>query len=101
MRTTSRSASSLLVTWDPPEKTKRNGIIISYTACVSHSKNGVRFQRFFSGENEWLIRHLNASTKYYIRVFASTKVGHGNYSESKGFFTNASKKLKPPFFLFF
>jgi hypothetical protein len=81
-----------LVTWDPPEKTKRNGIIISYTACISHSENGVCFQRFFSGENEWLIRHLNASTKYYIRVFASTKVGHGNYRESIGFFTNASKK---------
>jgi CHAT domain-containing protein len=82
-----------LVTWDPSEKTQQNGIIIGHTACVSHSKSGVCFRRFFPGENKWLIRHLNASTKYYIRVYASTKAGqHGLYSKSKGFFTNASKK---------
>ena len=90
IKTTSRSASSLLVAWDPPEKTKQNGVIISYTACVSHSQDGPCFQRFISRENDWLIRHLNASTKYYIRVLASTKAGHGNYSESEGFFTNES-----------
>ena len=38
-----------------------------------------------------VIRNLNASTKYYVRVLASTKVGPGNYSESVGKFTNGSK----------
>ena len=35
-----------------------------------------------------VIGNLNASTKYYVRALASTKVGRGDYSESKGKFTN-------------
>ncbi|CAB3978864.1 Receptor-type tyrosine- phosphatase delta [Paramuricea clavata] len=88
IKTTSRSASSLSFTWDPPEKDKQNGVIISYTACVSHSENGHCFQTFATNKREWVARHLTASTKYYVRILASTKVGHGNYSESRGFFTN-------------
>ena len=93
MKTTSRSTSSLLFTWDPPEKTKQNGVIISYTACVSHTENGPCFQTFISSKREWLVGNLNGSTKYYVRVLASTKVGHGNYSKSMGCFTNTSKYM--------
>ena len=38
-----------------------------------------------------VISNLDVSTKYYIRVLASTKVGRGNYSDSEGKFTNGSK----------
>ncbi len=91
IKITSRSVSSLAFTWDPPENSKQNGDIISYTACLSVSENGSCFQKFTTSEREWLVRNLNASTKYYNRVLAGTKVGHGNYSESKGFFTNGRK----------
>jgi hypothetical protein len=91
IKTTSRSVSSLLVTWDPPEKTKQNGVIISYTACVSHSENSPCFQIFISSKGQWLVGNLIVSTKYFVRVLASTKAGHGNYSKSKEFFTNGSK----------
>ncbi len=91
IKTTLRSVSSLFLTWDPPEKTKQNGIIISYTACASRSENGHCFQTFISSKEQWLVGNLNVSTKYYVRVFASTKAGHGKYSESKEFFTNGSK----------
>ena len=40
-----------------------------------------------------VIGTLNASTKYYVRVLASTKVGPGNYSENNGKFTNGGKFL--------
>ena len=40
-----------------------------------------------------VIGNLNASTKYYVRVLASTKVGPGNYSKSTGRFTNESKSV--------
>ena len=79
--------------WDPPEKTKQNGVIIRFTACVSRSENGPCFQTFITSDRKWLVGNLNASTKYYVRVLASTKAGHGNYSESKEFFTNASKYM--------
>ena len=91
IRTTSRSASSLSFAWDPPDKTEQNGVIISYTACVSHSENDPCFQTFITNERKWLVVNLKPLTKYYVRVLASTKVGHGNYSESKGFFTSGSK----------
>jgi hypothetical protein len=78
--------------WDLPETSKQNGVIISYTACVSHSENGPCFQTFITSERKWLVGNLNLSTKYYVRVLASTKVGHGNFScENKGYFTNGSK----------
>ncbi|CAB4002471.1 Receptor-type tyrosine- phosphatase delta, partial [Paramuricea clavata] len=88
IRTTSRSASSLSFTWNPPDTTEQNGVIISYKACVSHSENEPCFQTFTTRERKWLVGNLNSSTKYFVRVLASTNVGHGNYSESKGFFTN-------------
>ena len=91
IKTTSRSTSSLSLTWDPPEKDKQNGVIISYTACVSQSENEACFQKFTINTTEWDIRNLNASTKYCIRVLASNKAGNSPYSESKGFFTNESE----------
>jgi hypothetical protein len=91
IRTTTRSASSLSFAWDPPDKTEQNGVIISYTACVSHSENDPCFQTFITNERKWLVVNLKPLTKYYVRVLASTKVGPGNYSESKGFFTSGSK----------
>jgi hypothetical protein len=81
----------LSFTWDPPEKDKQNGFLISYTACVSHSASDPCFQTFITSEREWLVRNLNASTKYYIRVRASNKGGSNAYSGSIGFFTNGSK----------
>ena len=78
-------------TWDPPEKDKKNGVIITYTACVSHSENGPCLEIFTTSKSEWLVRNLNASTKYYVRVLASNKAGSSSYSGSKGFFTNGSK----------
>ena len=91
IKTSSRSTSSLSFTWDPPEKDKQNGVISHYTACVSHSENGPCFKIYTTIKKELVVRNLNASTKYYVRVLASNKAGSSAYSGSKGFFTNGSK----------
>ena len=91
IKTSSRSTSSLSFTWDPPEKDKQNGVIITYTACVSHSENGPCLEIFTTSKREWIVRNLNALTKYYVRVLAINKAGSSVYSGSKGFFTNGSK----------
>ncbi|XP_028417486.1 receptor-type tyrosine-protein phosphatase F-like [Dendronephthya gigantea] len=88
IKATSRSASSLLLVWDPPEKNKQNGVITSYTACLSHLKNGSCFQMFTTGESRWLIGNLNFSTKYYVRILARNKAGSSNYSEGQVIFSN-------------
>jgi hypothetical protein len=88
------SSSSLSVTWEPPEKDKRNGIIVNYTACISlfsHEESEPCFKEQNTEKEILVIENLNASTKYYVRVLASTKVGPGPYSESRGKFTNGSK----------
>ena len=86
-----KSSSSLSVTWEPPEKDKRNGIIVSYTACISHEESKPCFKEQITKEKMLVIASLNASTKYYVRVLASTKVSPGPYSESEGKLTNGSK----------
>ena len=88
---TAESSSSLSVTWEPPEKDKRNGIIVNYTVCMSHEESKPCFKEQTTKETMLVIASLNASTKYYVRVLASTKVGSGNYSESKGKRTNGGK----------
>ena len=91
IRITSRSASSLTIVWDPPEKDKQNGHIISYTLCVSHLENGHCFQKMTISERKWVVRNLNPYIKYYVRILASTKAGPGNYSESEVLYTNGGK----------
>ncbi|CAB3995740.1 tyrosine- phosphatase Lar-like isoform X1 [Paramuricea clavata] len=85
---TAESSSSLSVTWEPPEKDKRNGMIVNYTVCISHEGNKPCFKEQTTKQKMLIIRNLIASTKYYVRVLASTKVGFGNYSETIGKFTN-------------
>ena len=94
IKVTSESSSSLSVTWEPPEKDKRNGEIINYTVCVSHEENKPCFIERTTNKNALTINKLSVSTKYYVRVLASTKVGPGQYSEHVEKFTNASKYYK-------
>jgi hypothetical protein len=88
-----QNSSSLSVTWEPPEKDKRNGIIVNYTVCISHDHEESKpcFKEQTTKENMTVIDNLINSTKYYVRVLASTKVGPGNYSKSTGKFTNGGK----------
>ena len=91
VQVTAESSSSLSVTWEPPEKDKRNGMIVNYTVCISHEESQPCFNEYTTKKKMLVISNLNVSTKYYVCVLASTKVGRGNYSESKGKFTNGSK----------
>jgi hypothetical protein len=91
MQVTAESSSSISVTWKEPEEDKRNGIIVNYTMCISREESKPCFEEITTKEKMLVIGSLNASTKYYVRVLASTKVGRGNYGDSKGKFTNGSK----------
>ena len=79
VKVTAESPSALSVTWEPPEEDKRNGEIVNYTVCISHEENKPCFEKYTIKEKVIVIGNLNAATKYYVRVFASTKVGPGNY----------------------
>ena len=46
---------------------------------------------YITTKKTFAIEGLNASTKYYVRALASTKVGRGIYSQNKKKFTNGSK----------
>ena len=76
-------------------------MIVNYTVCVSYEEKKPCFIERITEKQTLRINELNVSTKYYVRVLASTKVGRGNYSESAGKFTNASESLFTNFFRFF
>ena len=97
---TAENSSSFSVTWDPPEEEKRNGVIVNYTMCISHEETKPCLKDHTTDKKTLVVNNLNASTKYYVRVLASTKVGRGNYSESKGIFTNGSRTYLPQQFFF-
>ena len=83
VKVTAESSSSISVTWEPPKKDKRNGMIVNYTVCISHEECKPCFEKHTTKENMLIINNLNVSTKYYVRVLASTEVGFGNYSTWK------------------
>ena len=89
-----QSSSSLSASWKEPAKDKQNGIIKNYTVCISQYKDGSCFQIHTTIDKTLIIDKLKSSTKYFVRVLASTNVGSGNFSESKARFTNASKRWK-------
>ncbi len=66
-------------------------MIVNYTVCISDEESKPCFREYTTKEKMLVISNLNVSTKYYVRVLASTKVGRGNYSESERKFTNGSK----------
>ena len=86
-----QSSSSLYASWKEPAKDKQN-VITNYTVCISQSKDGPCLQRHTTIDKTLIIDKLKSSTKYFVKVLASTKVGSGNFSESKARFTNASKR---------
>ena len=55
--------------------------------CILHEENRPCFEEYTIKEKRMVIGNLNASTKYYVRVVASTKDGPGHYSENAGKFT--------------
>ena len=78
--------------------------------CVSHEEKRTCIRENTTDEKSFVSRNLNASTKYYVSVLASTRVGRGNYSESVEKFTNGSKcyffihltkSMSVPIFIYF
>ncbi|XP_046857075.1 uncharacterized protein LOC124450443 isoform X2 [Xenia sp. Carnegie-2017] len=79
---------SFVVMWEPPDINKRNGEIVDYTVCITDLENLKCLINYTTKEQSLKIDSLKPMTKYYIRVLASTKIGPGNYSESKMAITN-------------
>ena len=86
-----RSSSSLFVSWKEPDEDKKNGIITNYTVCISRFEAGECFEEYITGGKSLIIANLNYTTKYFVRVRASTKAGSGHFSGSQHQFTNGSK----------
>ena len=88
VKVTTQSSSSLVISWKAPEMERQNGVITNFTVCLSHHKDGVCFKEYVTNSYELLINNLSFSTKYFVRVLATTRGGSGNYSQSQEAFTN-------------
>ncbi|XP_046858340.1 uncharacterized protein LOC124451778 isoform X2 [Xenia sp. Carnegie-2017] len=87
--------TSLFVTWKPPDVTKRNGKIVSYTVCIKQCGGDTCSKTYTTEEQHLEINHLKPATKYCVRVLASTKVGPGIYSKLKWTFSNGLAPEQP------
>ena len=91
VKVTTQSSSSLFISWKAPEVERQNGVITNFTVCLSHHKDGVCFKEYVTNSYELLINNLSFSTKYFVRVLATTRAGSGNYSQSQEALTNGRK----------
>ena len=70
------SSTSLWVTWEPPQATERNGIIISYT--VTYTSSGASAEMSEATSNtEISLEGLNIFQLYNVTVSANTINGSG------------------------
>lgn len=73
------SSRSVIVTWDPPPVSQRNGEIVSYTINVTGHESGEEFQLNLSAANLTL-SSLRPYFTYSFTVAASTVIGEGPFS---------------------
>ena len=90
----SRSNNSLGISWNAPDKNLWNGKLTGYQVCYSSSVIGEN-QECFHTESSVLsynIPQLQPSTRYFVTVAASTKIGYGNKSSEISKITNGGKR---------
>ena len=76
---TSPSSTSLLVTWDHPPATDRNGVITGYT-LIRQTGNEMNTIKLFSNDTSLLLIDLMPFTVYSITVAGSTSAGRGEFT---------------------
>jgi hypothetical protein len=88
----SRTSDSLGISWKAPDKHLWNGKLTGYQVCYSSGIGGN--QNCLHTESSGLslnIPNLQPSTKYFVTVAASTKIGYGNRSLVISKITNGGK----------
>ena len=73
------SSRSATITWEPPQLTEQNGIIILYTINVTIAGSGEMFQ-LTSTTTSLTVSTLRPFTTYFCIIAASTSVGIGPFS---------------------
>jgi hypothetical protein len=89
----SRSNDSLGISWKAPDKKLWNGKLTGYQVCYSSSVIGENQECFHTGSSvlSYNIPQLQPSTRYFVTVAASTKIGYGNKSSEISKITNGGK----------
>ena len=88
----SRGRDSLGISWKAPDKRLWNGKLIGYQVCYSSVNDENRdCLHTESSTLSYNIRKLQPSTKYFVTVAASTKIGYGNKSLGISKITNGGK----------
>ena len=88
-----RSSESLGISWKAPHKNLRNGELTGYQVCYSSSviNKNQNCLHIESSVLSYNIPKLYSSTKYFVTVAASTKIGFGNKSLAISKITNGGK----------
>ena len=74
------------ISWDPPPRESRHGIITGYRVALSVSGSGSREMLMNHSTTQLVLRDLTPYTNYTVRVAAVT-VEWGNFSQLESFRT--------------
>ena len=75
----SPSSTSLLVTWNHPLATDRNGVITGYTV-IRQKGSEMIMTELFSNDTSHLLTGLVPFTEYSITVAGNTSAGRGEFT---------------------
>ena len=76
---TSPNSTSLLVTWDHPLASDRNGVITGYTV-IRQNGSEIITTEFSYNDTSQLLDGLAPFTEYNITVAGNTSAGQGNFT---------------------
>ena len=91
-------ASSIGISWSPPDLALQNGPISSYRLLYTTNNSQQEDMRHSVTTNattfSYLLTNLQSSTRYYISIAASTSIGYGPYARKS--IVTLSTDLIPP-----
>ena len=98
LNASSDSATSIIISWDPPAKHLQNGIIMQYIVRRTTNTFQPLFERPFvlSDGTQAVLSGLRVNTTYYISVSSRTAVGFGPYASTSAR-TLSARKLNAVF----
>ena len=93
LNASSDSATSIIISWDSPDKALQNGIITRYILRITTNSSQPLSERSFvlSDATHAMLSGLLVNTTYYISVSSRTVVGFGPYANTSARTLSARK----------
>ena len=92
------STTSLYVTWSPPQPPSLHPLLLRYQILTTHTLTNVTFSSgtLLPSSSPWVVKGLNASTQYRVRVKSWSPLGRGADGEEQTAYTYGPGEYTAP-----